>query len=991
MLSIRLKAYLSVMREEKSIINQTIATALSIFLCTSSAPNIWAMRAAVGKAVRAPGTAVKISPAGLNSLQPLGLTGFSSSLIAPSLIDFPQTMSETPTLALPVTEATVAPEVTADLNLTVTPTLAIQKNAATSIITAEPSTAQLSGREKKSQKPSVIKTLGKAMEGVTRSIKKGNFTSAQNSIGTLFEGGANHADTAHFLTPTGPSNPSDSGLAGGSGNSKKYPHITSLVSLTQLPLPGTSLRVADLSKYPSSLQAAVRKAIEGENNGYIIITSPVGLTGQEKTAIVAKVKKNGENGFLLAAEARIEVEDITGKPEAGMQTGRISKVRKEKKAPAVESHGQEFGEIISDILDDLMAMAETHPEVNELAEQVIDADQSTAIKILFANVSLEWQHKVLGFDSQLDQLKVLRESFQMGRATMEEKVVEKGDMESRIINAKLPPAVEKQVREEMAAMEKTQGGDAKIAQWLDFILELPWEKRSKDNLDLKHAREVLDRDHFGLEKVKTRILEFLAVRKRLNNKKGAILLFTGPPGTGKTSIAKGIAEAMGREYVRIALGGVGNESKIRGHGRTYQGSKAGVILETLRRAGTKNPVMVLDEVEKMPAEGSANGDPMAALLEVLDPEQNHAFTDHYLDQPFDLSEILFVATANDLSRIPGPLRDRMEIIEYSAYTEGEKVQIGERYLDARARKETGLKDKEAALTKEGMTHLIRHYTMEAGVRNLTRAIEGLYRKIVSKAETGDAHENVQLTPDAIDALIGPAPVGDGKKANNNVGVASALAVSGSGGSVLPIEVNAFPNGKGKLEITGNLKETMNESARVALTLVRSIAPAFGIDDALFNSMDLHIHVPQGGTPKDGPSAGITLTTAITSRLTGRPVKKGVAMTGEVYTNGEVHAIGGLREKAMGAAMLGYTTVLFPKENEKDVESIPEEVREQLTLIPVDHIDQVLEHALEDAATEAPLTVKKPQVQNKATMWLTGLLIGGAAVLAGIGAYVAGLI
>ncbi|PCI39996.1 MAG: endopeptidase La [Elusimicrobia bacterium] len=921
------------------------------------------MRAAAGKSVTVPGAAFKVSPSGTGLLKPLSLTDLSSSLVVPALT----TMSPSIGVALPQQTVQAAPQL-----------MAVPKR-----IGLSPKTTVKSGVTIQSR-GSVLQTLGKTMEGVTRSIEAGNLRTANSALDLFFEGNVFQLNGADAQVA-----PPDNAVGGNNNNGtmNNFPGEATIMGMSRLYLPGTHVSLTNIDQTSPPLHEALSKAAhEGKDNGYVILTSQNGMRGKEKTALLAKVTSDGPQIFILEVAARVEINSLKFRADSETSVGLIAAVREEHPAP-IGDDLDAYYLVLSDIISDINEIAMTDPAAGDLYMELIDRDPADAVKILFDNMHVQAQHDIILFDSKLDQLKAIAQFFAMDKKAVKKQKQGADDLERRIQAAGLPEEVEKLVRKEAAGLEKSSGAEAqKIEQWLDFALELPWSKRTEDNLDLDHARAILDRDHFGIEKVKTRILEFLAVRKRLDNKKGAILLFTGPPGTGKTSIAKGIAEAMGREYIRIALGGVSTESKIRGHGRTYTGSKAGVILETIRRAGSKNPILVLDELEKMPPEGGGNGDPMAALLEVLDPEQNHAFTDHFLDLPFDLSEVLFIATANDLSRIPGPLRDRLEIIEFDGYMDSEKIQIGSQFLDPRGRKETGLTEAEATLPEEGLLHLIQHYTMEAGVRTLTRTIEGLFRKIVSNVETGKPAENVTLTPEVIDSLIGPAPVDHGKKSNNDVGVASALAVSGAGGSILPIEVNAFPNGKGKMEITGNLMETMNESARVAMTVVRSRAKQFNLDDVLFNTMDVHIHVPQGGTPKDGPSAGITLTTAIMSRLTGRPVKKRLAMTGEVYTNGEVHAIGGLREKVLGAFKQGYDTVLFPKENEKDVADIPKEIRELMTLISVDHIDLVLELALEKENTQEPLRVTKAGSQS----WWSHPVFAVAAALTGVAAFLAGL-
>ena len=875
---------------------------------------------------------MQLSPAGM--LQgPIQLTDFSSTLV-------------TPTLSLP---STVLPAASVSRPESL-PASSIRP--ALIPIAAKAPSAAVVAPAKRASVATGLKALGQRMKTVTRALKTGNYQGARASIGALFEG-SRGAPAVNFAD-----NP-----FGTERLNRGYPQTAGVILLGQLLVPGMAMRMTVDLQAKLSLRVMLKGALEGKNNGYLLVASEEVTSGREKTAVLVSVHPSDNNDVILSAKARVEIADITANTPNGPKQATITKIMEDQRiAFGDHSQGQDYQNLVKDIISSLKIVAANHPDAKDVIAAITNSDPVKTVQAILPKVHVRWQHRVLEKDSTMEQLRVLNDAVkevaglptEAGKKEAEEKTVEIVD---RIKNANLPEDVEKAVLKELEDVGKTPGPETqKVEQWVKFLLDLPWNERTEDNLDLKRAREILDRDHFGLDKVKERVLEFLAVRKRLKNKKGAILLFTGPPGTGKTSIAKGIAEAMGRKFTRIALGGVSTESIIRGHSRTFTGAKAGVIMETLRRAQSKNPVMVLDELEKMSSESSANGDPTAAMLEVLDPEQNNAFTDHYLDVPFDLSEIIFIATANDLSRIPGPLRDRLEIIEYHSYTDAEKIEIGVQYLDQRGRKETGLTEEEATLTEDGLLHLIRRYTYEAGVRNLTRAIEGLYRKIVARIETGVGFEEKELTAEAIDSLIGPPPARGGEKTNNGVGVASALAVSGAGGHILPIEVNAFPNGKGKIEITGNLRETMEQSVTVAKTVVRARAADLGLEDALFNSMDMLVHVPQGGTPKDGPSAGVTLVTAIASRLTGRAVKSGVAMTGEVYSNGEVHLIGSLKEKVLGAIKNGYTTVLYPKDNETDVSTFSKEVRTGIKLIPVESIEEVLELALEEEPSAEPLRV-----------------------------------
>ena len=486
--------------------------------------------------------------------------------------------------------------------------------------------------------------------------------------------------------------------------------------------------------------------------------------------------------------------------------------------------------------------------------------------------------------------------------------------------------------------------------WVETLLELPFGRVSKERHDLARARKILDRDHYGLDKLKQRVMEYLAVRKLLVEKtgdstlKGPILCFVGPPGTGKTSIAKAIAESLGRKYIRLSLGGIRDEAEIRGHRRTYVGSMPGRIIQAIRQVDTDNPLLLLDEIDKLGSD--FRGDPSSALLEVLDPEQNHSFRDHYIEIPYDLSRVLFVTTANTIDTIPHALYDRMEVIEVTGYTEAEKIEIALRHLLPRERKQHGLTGKDLQVSRKAMAELIQGYTQEAGVRQLEREIARLCRcAAIEIAEAEGKKKTIRVTPKNLGDLMGkPRYFYDMADKENQVGVATGLAWTWAGGDTLTIEVNVMP-GTGKLILTGQLGDVMKESAQAALTYIMSRSATLKVDPAKTKERDIHIHVPAGAIPKDGPSAGITLATALASALTGYPVRHDLAMTGEVTLRGRVLAIGGLKEKAVAAHRAGIHTVLIPKDNERDIEDIPETVRQALEFIPVGHMDEVLDRAL----------------------------------------------
>jgi len=482
--------------------------------------------------------------------------------------------------------------------------------------------------------------------------------------------------------------------------------------------------------------------------------------------------------------------------------------------------------------------------------------------------------------------------------------------------------------------------------YLDWLLAVPWKKKSKEIRDILAAEKILNEEHYGLDKIKDRILEFLAVRQLVKNPKGSILCFVGPPGVGKTSLAMSIGHATGRKFVRVSLGGVRDEAEIRGHRRTYIGALPGQIIQMMKKAGTVNPIFVLDEVDKMSTD--FRGDPSAALMEVLDPELNHAFTDHYLDVEYDLSKVMFVCTANVLHTIPQPLQDRMEILRIPGYTEQEKLQIAKRFLVKRQREATGLQDKNLSFTDEGLLHIIRHYTQEAGVRNLEREIQNISRKMARKVVTDGpkAEVKAEIIPANVNDYLGVLKYREfWLEKQNEIGLTTGLAWTEVGGTVLTTEATLM-EGKGRLTLTGKLGDVMQESAQAAMSYIRSRSASFGLPKDFYRNIDIHVHVPEGAIPKDGPSAGITICNSIVSALTRIPVRRDVTMTGEITLRGKVLPIGGVKEKLLAAHRMGLRTVLLPKDNEKDLAEIPQEILSSLTIRFVETMDEVLQVALE---------------------------------------------
>ncbi|WP_017379839.1 endopeptidase La [Paenisporosarcina sp. TG-14] len=537
-------------------------------------------------------------------------------------------------------------------------------------------------------------------------------------------------------------------------------------------------------------------------------------------------------------------------------------------------------------------------------------------------------------------------AIQLELGDKEGKTGEVTDLRKKIEESGMPESTLKVATKELDRYEKLPTAAAEsgvIRNYLDWLIALPWTDATADRLDISHAETILNRDHEGLETVKERVLEYLAVRQLTNSLRGPILCLSGPPGVGKTSLARSIATSLGREFVRISLGGVRDESEIRGHRRTYVGALPGRIIQGMKKAGKINPVFLLDEIDKM--SNDFRGDPSSAMLEVLDSEQNHSFGDHYLEETYDLSNVLFIATANDLGAIPGPLRDRMEIISIPGYTEIEKQAIAKNHLLPKQIKEHGLTKSQLQMRDDAMLDLIRYYTREAGVRSLERQIASICRKVAKQIVSSDK-KRIVIKTSSLEDLIGKHKFRYGQaETENQIGVATGLAYTTVGGDTLQIEVSLSP-GKGKLILTGKLGDVMKESAQTALSFVRSKTEILGLDANFHETHDIHIHVPEGAVPKDGPSAGITIATALVSALSKRPIRREVGMTGEITLRGRVLPIGGLKEKTLSAHRAGLTTIILPKDNERDIEDIPESVREDLTFKLVSHADEVLEIALE---------------------------------------------
>ena len=585
----------------------------------------------------------------------------------------------------------------------------------------------------------------------------------------------------------------------------------------------------------------------------------------------------------------------------------------------------------------------------DVEKRLATVQTSISAQLEIAQIQQKLQQDVQSQFSEAQRRAYLREQMkaiqrELGEETGATDQIER--LRKRLEEAKPPEEVLAQADRELRRLDVIPPASPEysvIVSYVETIAELPWSKLSEDNLDLNQAQQILDRDHYDLEKVKRRLIEYLAVRKLNPQGHGPILCFLGPPGVGKTSLGQSIADALGRKFVRMSLGGIRDEAEIRGHRRTYIASMPGRIIQELRRAGTRNPVMMLDEIDKIGAD--FRGDPASALLEVLDPRQNHAFSDRYLDVPFDLSQVLFIATANYMDAVPEPLRDRMEVISLPGYTEREKLEIAKRYLVRRQLEENGLKPEQCAWQDEAFRRIINDYTHEAGVRELERQIGAVCRAVAAQVARGKA-ESVTITPERVAELLGPAKyVRETKLKTSQPGVVTGLAYTPAGGEVLHIEAMRYP-GKGNITLTGHIGEVMKESVQAALSLVRSRDGQLGANAEDFRKIDIHVHVPAGAVPKDGPSAGIAMFTALASLFSNRPVRSDVAMTGEITLRGLVLPIGGLKEKSLAAMRAGISTVIIPKLNEKDLVDVPEEAKQKLKFIPVENVDEVLAAALE---------------------------------------------
>ncbi len=723
--------------------------------------------------------------------------------------------------------------------------------------------------------------------------------------------------------------------------------------------------------YTVGAAARVLKSLKHSTGNYSLILQ--GLT---------RIRLDGvtqSSPYLRAKISRVEENPVTDDVEAEALAMSLRDVAKQviQLMPELPREAQSLIDSIQEpgSLADLVA-ANLDAPVEEKAQLMATVDVKERIRQVLK--LLTRQLEILKMRERINsQIKeemgknqreyVLRQQLKAIKEELGEDEGDQGDLdglEERIAKASLPNEAEQVARKQLRRLRSMQVGSAEytvVRTYLDWILDLPWTQTTPDNLDIAKVRQVLDEDHYGLEKVKKRILEYLAVRKLKQDKKGPILCLLGPPGVGKTSLGRSIARALGRKFVRVSLGGVHDEAAIRGHRRTYVGALPGQVIQGMKKAATINPVFMLDEVDKIGHD--FRGDPAAALLEVLDPEQNNTFSDHYLEIPYDLSSVMFVATANVADPIPPPLRDRMEILEIPGYTRNEKKAIARQHLLPKQLDEHGIKEAQLEITDTAIEEIIDHYTREAGVRNLERQVASVIRGVAVKIAEGNAGPYKIDNADDIRPYLGPAKfTSEVAERTEETGVATGLAWTPVGGEILFIEATRMP-GTGKLQLTGQLGDVMKESAQAALSYVRARSKALGLPEDFLEKSDLHIHIPAGAMPKDGPSAGVTMFTALVSMLKGVRIRHDVAMTGEITLRGRVLPVGGIKEKVLAAHRAGIKRILLPERNKPDLEEVPEEIRQTLEFVPVSKMDEVLEAALEESVVSPTADATQPAVGN----------------------------
>ncbi|GAA0442291.1 endopeptidase La [Lentibacillus halophilus] len=741
--------------------------------------------------------------------------------------------------------------------------------------------------------------------------------------------------------------------------------------------------------------AALEKAMMDEETIFLVSQKEVSMENPEPSDIyrvgtVANVKQmlnlpNGTMRVLVEGLYRGEITEFIDENEAftveikQLEEEHAEQDEEEALMRSLLKQFEQYINVSSKINQETLSTVSDIEEPSRFAD-IVASHLSLKIKdkqdlLEIANVKDRLQHllhlmsnekKVLDLEQKIGQRVknsmektqkeyYLREQLKAIQKELGEKDGTSGEaqqLRQKVQASTMPENVAETAKKELDRFEKVPQSSAEssvIRNYIEWLLALPWTEETQDRIEINKAEDILEEDHYGLEKVKERIIEYLAVQKLTESIKGPILCLVGPPGVGKTSLAKSIARSVNRHFVRISLGGVRDEAEIRGHRRTYIGAMPGRIIQGMKKAETVNPVFLLDEVDKMASD--LRGDPSAAMLEVLDPEQNSQFSDHYIEETYDLSNVLFIATANYVQNIPGPLLDRMELLTIAGYTEVEKQHIAKEHLIPKQLRENGLKKANLQIRDDALMKLIRTYTREAGVRNLERQLATLCRKAAKKIISGEK-KRVIVTEKSLEELLGKPLYRYGQMEDENqVGAATGLAYTAAGGDTLSIEVSHYP-GKGKLTLTGKLGDVMQESAQAAFSYIRSRAEELKVNPDFHETYDIHIHIPEGATPKDGPSAGITMATALVSALTGRAVRNDVGMTGEMTLRGRVLPIGGLKEKSLSAHRAGITTIIIPQENEKDIEDIPESVRDGLTFIKVTHLDQVLEHALTEEKHES---------------------------------------